>query len=119
MPTVTPSIPENLPHSVTIERMTSHMDSLGGSIVRFETVGTMRAFVQTVSQKERQDFQVRNQEVTHKIYYKNTTRLAENNRILFDGRILTVIAVAPATVNLSPLLDRAFCREISNDVDPS
>lgn len=110
-------IPDNLPHTAILQKMTSIRDSLGGDQKHWATVQEVQCFVQEASRAARMEFQGRLAELTHKIYLSDSVFVNQQHRFVFNRREYKVLATGHATVNLYPSLNCALCQVLDGDID--
>ena len=111
------SLPDNLPHRCTISKSVTVEDDLGGDYDDLQAIESGRAcWVQPASDREINVFQRREQNVTHKVYFKADPSLAPGYVITpttgpFTGKTLEVKSVAEATAGTG-ILYRVMVEEI-------
>ena len=115
------SLPDNLPHKCTISRSVTVEDGLGGDYDDLQTVESDRAcWVQPASDSEINRFQRREQNVTHKVYFRGNPSVGPGFVITpangiatcpFAGATLEVRSAAEATAGTG-LLYRVMAEEI-------
>jgi hypothetical protein len=111
------SLPEELPHRVSIKQTVSSNDEWGGNVDQDVVVETGRAaWVQPASDREIATFQRREMSITHKVYFRGDPGVQPGYVIVpttgpFAGATLEVMSSAEATAGTG-LLYRVMVQEI-------
>lgn len=115
-------LPDQLPHRCTIRKSRPDQDELLGEVDDPQTVDTdVHVWIQPASNSEITQFQRRDQEVTHKAYFKGNPGVRPGYFLVpadgptiacpVAGATLEVKSGAEATAGLG-LLWKVMCREI-------
>jgi hypothetical protein len=73
---------DNMPHTVTTSRKYYERDELGGNITKFSTLAAdVSAWVQNASMSEIQEFEKRDERVTHKVFFAPDHDLRPGDKI--------------------------------------
>lgn len=82
-----------LRHTIDIEREQSTPDGAGGSLITWETVATVRAFIKPMSGGERLQSMRLEATVTHRIFIRYRSDILTSDRIVYDGRPMQIRAL--------------------------
>lgn len=115
------SLPENLPHSCDVKKSVPVQDDLGGDLEELQAFLTnQECWVQPASDREITQFQRRDQNVTHSVYFHGNPGIRPGYVVEpkdgaiacpFAGASLEVRSVNEATAGLG-VLWKAMCEEV-------
>lgn len=95
------SLLDDFPHSVNIVRPFNRRDKYGGTEQTEETVYEDEpAFKQPVSATDALDYEKRNMNVSHVIYFQRDLGLTTEHRVIHDGESYLVVAFSDASAGL-------------------